>query len=247
MVSNNIAIIPARGGSKRLPRKNILPLKGKPMIAWTIEAALNSGVFKDVYVSTEDQEIEEIAACYDVEVLRRPQELASDTASCAQVCAHHLRELAENGKSYKRLYCLYATAPLRNKDDILNIEDIFNQHPDCKGVIAVTDFTHYPFQAFERSKDNTIRSYWPELCRKKGSEFMPMVAGNGSTYAINVKDFQDIKDFYTPGMKGLYSYLMEQWRSIDIDTREDYEILRLFINHPIGHESQVNDEGVASR
>ncbi len=106
---NSLAVIPARGGSKRLPRKNILDFCGRPIIAHTIESALNSDLFSKVVVSTEDDEIARHGQRYGAEVLMRPDFLASDTARVVDVCLQVLKEEESQGRSYDVMCCLYAT------------------------------------------------------------------------------------------------------------------------------------------
>ena len=226
----SIAIIPARGGSKRLKRKNIHPIAGKPLVCWTIDAALQSNLFNKILVSTDDEEIARVAADADVTVAQRPATLASDTATCAQVCEWHLQELAREGQFYDRLYCLYATSPLRSADDLKAMDRIFSANDDSNAVIAVTSYSHYPYQAFEQLESGLIQPYWPDLCRKKRSDLPQFVAGNGSSYAINVDTFLRIKDFYTPGLPGVYSHYMSRERSIDIDEESDILLLEALIN-----------------
>ena len=109
----NLAVIPARGGSKRIPRKNIKLFKNKPMIAWSIEAAFNSNCFDDVLVSTDDEEIARIAKDYGANVpFIRPKELADDFATTQQVIEHSIKWLSNKNISYDKVCCLYATAPL---------------------------------------------------------------------------------------------------------------------------------------
>ncbi len=106
----SVAIIPARGGSKRLPRKNILSIEGRPMLTYPVSAALESGTFDDVVVSTEDEEISGIARAAGARVLERPEELAEDRAKVAQVCLHALNELEKEGAPIDKFCCVYATA-----------------------------------------------------------------------------------------------------------------------------------------
>ena len=106
-----LAVIPARGGSKRLPRKNIVDFFGKPIIAYTIEAALGSGCFSRVLVSTEDSEISDIAIQHGAEVADRPADLAGDSATVVDVCVDILNREAAAGKEYDVLCCLYPAAP----------------------------------------------------------------------------------------------------------------------------------------
>lgn len=229
-MTKSIAIIPARGGSKRLKRKNILPLAGKPLICWTIEAALKSNLFDKVLVSTDDSEIALIAANAHATVLERPSSLATDNATCAQVCEWHLQKLASANELYDRLYCLYATSPLRGVNDLKAMDRVFSENADCNAVIAVTSYSHYPYQAFEQSETGAIRPYWPDLCRKKRSELPLFVAGNGSSYAINVETFLRIRDFYAPSFPGLYSYYMSPIRSIDVDEESDFQLLEVLFS-----------------
>lgn len=238
-MSPSIAIIPARGGSKRLPRKNLLSLEGKPIIAWSIEAALESNIFDYVCVSTEDAEIAEVAEAYGANVLHRPKKLASDSASCAEVCHYHLSELESQNLFFDYLYCLYATAPLRNSSDLQQMKAIFCRNSDCNAVIATTGFTHNPFQAFVRDTQGKIKPFWPDLCRMRSSDFPPMCAGNGSTYAIKVSSFKEIEDFYSPQMRGVYCYEMPFKRSIDIDTQEDFLLLTSFLTSGLSSTSDV--------
>ena len=235
-MTKSLAIIPARGGSKRLKRKNILPLGGKPLICWTIEAALKSNLFEKVFVSTDDEETAAIASNANASVLIRPSSLATDTASCAEVCEWHLVQMAKSNHYYDRLYCLYATSPLRSSDDLLEMDRLFRVNNDCSAVISVTSFSHYPYQAFQRSESGLIKPYWPDLCRKKRTELPEFVAGNGSAYAININTFMRIKDFYVPGMSGLYSYYMDPLKSIDLDVESDYILLEaLFSSGSVGN------------
>jgi pseudaminic acid cytidylyltransferase len=215
-----LAIIPARGGSKRLPRKNILDFHGKPILAYTIEAAFRSGLFKKVIVSTEDAEIAEIAAKYHAEVAVRKPDLATDAATVAQVCENVLLEEQGQGRVYDILCCLYATAPLRCAEDIAATVALLEKGA-CRFAIAATHYSHYPHQALIRNSDGYLVPRWPEWCDLRGSEVGELLAGNGSTYAVFVEDFLREKDFYGPGMR---AHIMPFVRSIDIDTAEDFEL-----------------------
>ena len=161
-----IAIIPARGGSKRLPRKNIIDFYGKPIIFWTIKAAVESNIFDDVFVSTEDEEIKKISKKYSCKVLNRLSSLATDSATIVEVILSHLKELNSIGKVYDYIYCLYPTAPLRNKNDLINISNIFEKQTNVDSVIAVTNFSHYPFQALKINDKKKIEPFWPEYISK---------------------------------------------------------------------------------
>ncbi|NEP42096.1 MAG: acylneuraminate cytidylyltransferase family protein, partial [Okeania sp. SIO2H7] len=121
-----LCIIPARGGSKRLPRKNIAVLAGKPLLAYAIEAAIESNVFEQVCVSSEDEEILEIASVYGADLpLRRPQELSTDRSQVKQVCTYLLEELTAKGRIYNEFAVLLATSPLRTAEDIKAAYELF--------------------------------------------------------------------------------------------------------------------------
>lgn len=226
-----VAIIPARGGSKRLPRKNIIQLSGKPIIYWTIRAAIESNLFEDVFVSTEDKEITKISEKYNCKVLKRPKSLATDDATVVQVILNHFKDFSLMEKKYDHIYCLYPTAPLRNKLDLINIANIFEKKINVDSVIAVTNFSHYPFQALSIKDENLIEAFWPEHVSKRSNQLPNLVAGNGSTYAIKTDLFLQHKGFLLP--KNNYAYEMESWRSIDLDNYDDLFLLQsIVLNRP---------------
>ncbi len=222
----NICIIPARGSSKRLPRKNILLLNGKPVIAYTIEAALQCGLFEKVYVSTEDDEIAEVALKYSAEVpYFRPPSLATDKATVVEVCLDMLSYFENKGIYFEALCCLYPTAALRNHKDILNSYEIFK-----KGfftVIAGTDYFFSPHQALVLSTDGTVHLFWEDLRGKKSQEVPEFLVDNGSTYWANVERFKLERTFYS-SKTGLYK--MPKIRSIDVNTSEDFQLLQNIFN-----------------
>jgi CMP-N-acetylneuraminic acid synthetase len=222
-----LAIIPARGGSKRLPRKNILPLGGRPMLCWSVEAALASRLFERVCVSTDDDEIAAVAALAGAEVLRRPATLGSDQATVAEVCRHHLLEFDYQGEHYDHLYCLYPTAPLRHADDLRAMATIFESSEDAAAVVAVTSFMHYPHQALRLDDSGRLVPFWPELVDLRSSELPTLVAGNGSTYAVSVSGFVETLNFMPRA--GLYAYSMDLMRSIDVDTQAEYDLLQAVV------------------
>ncbi len=222
-----LAIIPARGGSKRLPRKNLIDFYGKPIIYWTIKAAIESHIFDDIFVSTEDEEIKEISKKYHCKVLNRLNSLATDSSTIVEVILSHLKEFNSIGKKYEYVYCLYPTAPLRNKNDLINISNIFEKQINVDSVMAVTNFSHYPFQALRINHEKIIQPFWPEYISKRSTELPNLVAGNGSTYAIKTDLFLKHKSFLLPDNN--YAYEMESWRSLDLDNYEDLILLKSII------------------
>lgn len=213
-----LALIPARGGSKRLPHKNILPFLGKPILAYTIEAAQQAAVFDDIIVSTEDKDIAAVALQYGAQVDYRSPALASDSATIAQLCRELLLRRRDQGYQDQQLCCLYATAPLRNAEDIRAVMGLLAD-PDCHFAMAATHYSHYPHQALRLMDDSRVEPMWPELCNVRASELGTMVAGNGSTYAVDIPAFLQHGEFYGPGMR---VHLMPFVRSVDIDTADDF-------------------------
>lgn len=222
-----IAVIPARGGSKRLPRKNILDFRGTPILAYTVKAALATALFDRVVVSTEDQEIAAVARAAGAQVDMRRADLASDQSTVAEVCVDLLNREAQAGRQYELLCCCYATAPLRTADDIRATVGLI-EPGRCDYAVAVTTFSHYPHQALKRNEQGVLIPMWPELANVRSERIGTLLAGNGSTYAVTVEAFLRDREFYGPGMRG---HLMPFHRSIDIDTRDDYELALAVANH----------------
>ena len=216
----NVAIIPARGGSKRLPKKNILDFMGKPIIEWTISAAQESGLFDRIVVSTEDDEIARIASDSGAEIDQRSPSLATDESTVNQVCLDFLDKEKENGRQYDVICCLYATAPLRNSDDIKQTMHLVTAGL-CDHSMAVTHFDLPAFQAMYCSDANELTPMCPDLTNRRSSELGKIVVGNGSTYVATVRAFRENEGFVGPDIRG---YLMPRKRSVDIDLAEDYEM-----------------------
>lgn len=224
MKKKRIAIIPARGGSKRLEKKNILNIKNKPLMAWTIEEALKSNLFESVFVSTESDEISSIALSYGAKILKRPNFLATDTAKVIDVCEWHLKYFYEKNMIYDEIFCLLATAPLRNANDLKAIANILESDSTVNAVMAVTNFFYSPHQAIRINDNGFLEPYWPKLIEKKSNEIGPFLVDNGSTYALKVDAFLKEKTFYLK--KGLAPYVMDKIRSIDIDDLDDFKLLK---------------------
>lgn len=219
----SVGIIPARGGSKRLPRKNVADFLGRPIIAHTIAAALDSGLFERVLVSTEDEEIAAIASQCGAQVLRRPAQLATDTAGVLDVCLHALEEEERQGRAYDALCCLYATAPLRTAEDIrATMAPVLAG--ECDFCAAVCSYGLPPYQAMLADSDGTLSYRWPEFARKRSQELPELVVDNGSTYAAAVSALRRERTFMGPGLRGHH---MPRLRSVDIDTREDLDFALL--------------------
>lgn len=220
-----LALIPARGGSKRLPRKNILPLAGRPIVAHSIAAALNSELFDRVLVSTEDAEIAAAARAAGADIISRSDELASDTARVVEVCLDALSQEDKAGRSYDLLCCLYATAPLRDASDIAGVVGLVRPG-ECDFAMAVTSYDYPPTQALRPTADGSLAPMWPDALDLPNSVVSTLCVDNGSTYAVSVEAFRHHRDFYGPGLKG---WRMPRARSVDLDTVEDFEELQRLV------------------
>ncbi|ELB2908441.1 acylneuraminate cytidylyltransferase family protein [Vibrio alginolyticus] len=221
-----IAVIPARGGSKRLPRKNILPLGGKPLIGWTIEAAKKSRYIDRVIISTDCEDIAEVARRYDGEVpFLRPQELAGDTASTNGVILHVLEQIDE---SFGYIVLLQPTSPLRSTEDIDQLLASFDEKTE--GVVSVCPCEHSPLWANTLPEDKTMGHFFPESVVGKRSQDLPEYYRlNGSIYAFRVDSFVENKGiFYSDKVK---AHRMPIERSVDIDTIVDFHIAEVMLEN----------------
>jgi len=223
-MTRRLALIPARGGSKRLPRKNIIDFGGRPILAYTVESALETGLFDRVCVSTEDPEIADAARAAGAEILSRPDTLATDAARVVDVCLQGLDLEAEAGRTYDVLACLYATAPLRGAADIAAVTRLV-QPGVCDFAMAVTDYDQSPHQALKLGENGQLDPMWPELVNLRRSEVPPLMVDNGSTYAVTVETFREHRSFYGPGLRG---HQMPRERSIDIDLPGDLDLARFY-------------------
>ena len=219
-----LALIPARGGSKRLPRKNIADFMGKPMIAWTIGAAKESGLFEKVVVSTEDSEIAAIAKKYGAETAVRNPALATDKARVLDVCLDFLDQDEKAGRACDVLCCLYATAPLRTAADIRAASSLLNPGK-CDFSLCATHYSLPPHQALRLGNNGAVTPMWPDLISKRDEEVGELVVDNGSTYFVSVLAFRKHKTFFGPNT---WAHIMPRERSHDINEPVDLEILKIF-------------------
>lgn len=220
-----LCLVPARGGSRRFPRKNIAPLAGKPLIAYTIASARESGLFDRVLVSTDDDAIREVAEAYGAEVpFLRPQELATDTAANVDVCLDTLARLARAGERFGLLACLLPTSPLRTARDL---REAYARLKECQGdfVMAVTDYAIPPFWALEE-RDGFLRPYWGRQYLVKSQELPKVCVDNGAIYLARVEAFERERTFY--GAR-LVSYWMPRERSVDVDEPVDLALAEFFL------------------
>ncbi|MCG8637451.1 MAG: acylneuraminate cytidylyltransferase family protein [Desulfobacterales bacterium] len=219
-----IAIIPARGGSKRLPRKNILEFNGKPMFHYSVEAAEKSGIFDRIVVSTEDPEIIESAAGMGCEVHRRSPHLATDTARVVHVLKDVLAQYLKDGVAYDTFCCLYATSPLRTSRDITGSWDLMREKK-ADYCMSMTEFEMDPFFAFNAYENGFIERRWKEMADTPPDKRPALLVDNGSIYWAKTAMFMESGELHGQNTVG---YEMPRWRSVDIDTLTDFKMAEFF-------------------
>jgi pseudaminic acid cytidylyltransferase len=214
-----IAVIPARGGSKRIPKKNIKFFFGKPMIAWSIEAALDSSVFDRIVVSTDDPEIADVARYYGAEVpFVRPESLADDFTTTIDVIAHAVSWLVEVGANPEYVCCIYATAPFLRSEDICSglaklREDNFTY------VFSATEYAAPIYRAFQELGDGNVEMFFPEHFNTRSQDLPPAFHDAGQFYWGMTRSWLSGAPFFQEKSRMIK---IPRWRVQDIDTEEDW-------------------------
>ncbi|MFA5879151.1 MAG: acylneuraminate cytidylyltransferase family protein [Candidatus Margulisiibacteriota bacterium] len=220
MVSKKIlGIILARGGSKGIPKKNIYPLCGKPLIAYSIEASVGSKYISKTVVSSDDDEILSVSKRFGADTIKRPIALAADDSSSASAIKHAIDFLKAKGELYDILLLLQPTSPLRNSLDIDNAIMAFLNHSQATSLISVYEPQHSPFLAFKETNDGYLESLVGDNNQFLRRQDLPKTYfPNGAIYIIFVNDFLDTNLLFT---NKTIPFLMNKLKSIDIDTLED--------------------------
>ncbi len=222
-----LAIIPARGGSKRLPNKNVRDFLGKPIISYTIRAAIESDIFDRIIVSTDSEKIAEVSESFGAIVDKRPDRLSTGSAHLLDVCEDLLTRESGDGRDYEVLCMLHATSPLRWAADIKTVMDMIDTG-DCEFAVALTEYNLPAHQALILDDDGYIKPFLPDLVSVQSHDIPPLVVGNGSTYAAITNELLKQKSFFGTRMRG---YIMPRMRSVDIDYEEEFEIAEVFAKH----------------
>ena len=234
-----LALIPARGGSKGLPRKNIKPLLGKPLIAWTIEQALNSKYIDRVIVSTDDLEIAEISKKYGAEVpFIRPKELAQDDTPTIDVVFHTLDYFENKGEKFDIVILLQPTSPLRETSDIDRALEMFINNEDALSLVSVKENEHPPFWSLKLESNFLKPLFEEKLFFKRRQELPQSYMPNGAIFIARVDTLKQYKTFYTPKT---IAYIMPPEKSIDIDTKFDFLLVESFLQKK-GERNEENDK-----
>lgn len=212
-----LAIIPARGGSKRFPRKNIALLAGKPLLAWAIDVAIESGVFDRVCVSSEDHEILDIAEKYGAEPRARSAELAADNVQLRTLIPSVLTGYADEGLPYETFGLVVPTSPLRTPQDIRNAYELFIEE-ECHSVMSIVKVEHPPQQCVWMPQVFIEPFLGADAMRLRSQDLPSLYHHNGAIIFMNSETFIQEQMWYCP--KSL-PYVMPPERSVDIDTPLD--------------------------
>lgn len=219
IIPDSIAIIPARGGSRRIPRKNIAEFMGKPLIAWSIEAALKSGRFETVLVGTDDPEIAEIGRAYGATVPFLRQQTGDDHSPVSLATIEALEQYAAwRGRPAELVMQLLPTCPLRNEQHVRDSLDAFNRG-SADFMLSCTDYGPLnPWWAISIAKDGTPRPLHPQAMTTRSQDLETVYCPSGAIWIARVPALLQSRTFYGPG----HRFWAMDWRdAIDIDTPED--------------------------
>lgn len=217
-----LAIIPARGGSKRLPRKNILDLAGRPLITWTIDAGLNSQYIDKTIVTSDNDEILDISSKLGCNTIKRPAELASDTATTFDAIKHTI----DSHKRYDYIILLQPTSPMRTWKHIDKAIEFLDQK-NADAVVSVCEMDHSPLWSnilpADDAMDNFIKD---EINNKRSQDLEIFYRINGAIYICKTDRLLEEESFFIKD--NIFAYCMDRICSIDIDEEFDFKIAELF-------------------
>lgn len=234
MKKSAIAIITARGGSKRIPRKNVKSFCGKPIITYSIEAALQSGLFEEVMVSTEDEEIAQIARKAGAHVpFMRSSESAGDYASTDDVLLEVLAAYKERGKDFDSFCCLYPTAPFVTAEKLKTAMGLLEK---ADSVMPVVPFSFPPQRCMVLNEEGELRMKWPEHARTRSQDLEPYYHDCGQFYCCRTAPFLEYKTTDLPHMVPM---IMSELEVQDIDNPDDWEIAELKYQKMIAGQGRI--------
>lgn len=225
-----LAIVPARGGSKGLPGKNIRPLAGKPLIGWTLESAKKSKYLDEIFVSTDSLEIADVAETFGVKVPElRPEELASDTATSASVVLYTIDYFRKQGKDFDYILLLEPTSPMRKEDDIDNAIALACEHPDKAGVVSLGEVHMEHPSIVKKITDKSIIEPYVEAQRvTRRQQLDKAYFPYGVVYLVKTDYFEKNQLFYG---KDSLPYLIERWQCYEIDDIYDFTAIEAILKY----------------
>jgi len=222
-----LAIIPARGGSKRFPNKNILDLNEEPLIGWSIKAGQNSKYIDKVVVSSDSDKILDISKKYKVDILKRPNILATDTATTIDVLKHTI----ENYKDYDYLILLQPTSPLRNEKHIDEAIELLDKK-NADAIIGVTEMVHSPLWSNTLDEDLNMSNFLrDEVKSKRSQDLEKYYRINGAIYICKIDKFLEENNLFLK--ENIFAYVMDRKSSIDIDEEIDFKFAKVLLNEII--------------
>lgn len=232
-MKNRVAIIPARGGSKRIPKKNIIDFLGKPMIAYTIEAAIESNCFDDIIVSTDDSEIAEISVQYGAKVPFLREQYADDHSTISQATIHTLQKLStELSKNYEIVVQLMANCPIRNSEDIVRASSYFDDNVHDFQISAFKFGWMNPWWAHKLEDNFTATPIFDDEIRNRRSQDQPdLYCPTGAIWIADSNKLIGSGTFYGD----LHRFYPIDWKkAVDVDNYDDLEFAKLtyaFLNN----------------
>lgn len=222
-MNSSVAIITARGGSKRIPRKNIKEFLGFPIIKYSIEAALESGCFDEVMVSTDDEEIAAVARSFGAVVpFMRSAENANDFAGTAEVISEVVVEYRNRGRVFESLCCIYPTAPFVNAQKLSQAMSMLRESgADC--VLPVVAYS-YPIQRSLKIEDGRVMMLWPENYAKRSQDLMPVYHDCGQFYCMKTNSLLEQMKLFA---EQTVPVIVPESEVQDIDNEEDWKIAEM--------------------
>lgn len=222
---NCIAVIPARSGSKRIPNKNVKPFLGEPIIKYSIRAAIESGLFDKVVVSTDSEFIADLAIKYGASVpFFRSEKNSSDFATTADVLLEVICELERNNLYFKTLCCLYPTAPFVTSTRLMDaMKILMSNNGKCKGVVPITEFS-YPILRSLVINNETLTMKWPENYNMRSQDFEKFYHDAGQFYFLDVASFKNEKKLYLSSSTPM---ILSNLEVQDIDNLDDWKIAEM--------------------
>jgi pseudaminic acid cytidylyltransferase len=236
-----VAIIPARGGSRRIPEKNIKIFAGQPIIAYSIKAAKDSNLFDRIILSTDSEKIAEIGESYGAEVpFIRPSELSDEFTGTAEVLIHAINWLNERDKFYPYFCCIYPTAPFLEKEYLVKGFDILCK-TNASTAFSVTSFPYPIFRALKIDTNNRIKMFWPEHKHSRSNDLPDAYHDAGQFYWFDTKKFLQEQTIISSDSMPVF---LPRYLVHDIDTPEDWQTAEIFYSAFISHQPVNKDQNV---
>jgi len=223
---NPLCLVPARGGSKRLPRKNIAPLGGKPLLAWTIEAAKTAGIFDSVWVSSENEEILKVAQDWGATALPRTPSLATDHVTVVELCLHVIEELISRNQSYTDLYVLLPTSPFRKSETIKCAWKTYLES-EADALMSIVSL-HHPAQWALTQNGGWVSPLDPKTYETPRQRLTPTYRHDGGHAIAEIARFIQIRSFLGPRT---LAFPVSEEESVDVDEPIDLAWASFLLEH----------------